>query len=185
MPTTSAPIRRRKRYSARVSRFGPVTATVTPRWATKFSWRAISRPLSISSGSYGRRHVGEPRAEPVVVDAHQRVVAHQVDLVVDDHDVAGAVHRVQAADGLRDDQQLRAEPLHHADRQRDLLERVAFVLMEAAFHRPRPARLPAGRTPAGRDGWWRSTWGSVGMFRSRAWRRCRSSRPARPGRCRE
>ena len=27
MPTTSAPMCRRKRYSARVSRFGPVTAT--------------------------------------------------------------------------------------------------------------------------------------------------------------
>src|SRR5207248_839635 len=33
MPTASAPIIRRKRYSARVSRFGPVTATKTPLWA--------------------------------------------------------------------------------------------------------------------------------------------------------
>ena len=30
MPTTSAPITRRKRYSARVSKFGPGTATNTP-----------------------------------------------------------------------------------------------------------------------------------------------------------
>ena len=134
--------RRRRRRSAAGSGTrpafpgsGPVTATVTPRWATKFCCRAISRPASISSRIVGRRHVGEPRAEPVVVDAHQRVVAHEVDVVVDDHHVAGAVVRVHAADGLRDDEQLRAEPLHHAHRQRDLLERVAFVLMEAAFHR--------------------------------------------------
>src|SRR5262249_21714715 len=40
MPTTSAPRPRRKRYSARVSRFGPVTATKTPRCATMFSSNA-------------------------------------------------------------------------------------------------------------------------------------------------
>ena len=66
------------------------------------------------------RHIGEPRAEAVVVDADERVVAHQVDLVVDDHHVAGAVHRVESADGLRDDHELRAESLQHADGQRDL-----------------------------------------------------------------
>ena len=60
-------------------------------------------------GIVGPRHIGEPRAEAVVVDADQRVVAHQIDVVVDDHHVAGAVVRIHAADGLRDDQQLRAQ----------------------------------------------------------------------------
>ena len=51
MPTTSAPMVRRKRYSARVSRFGPVTPAYTPRWAAKFSRRAISNARRISTGS--------------------------------------------------------------------------------------------------------------------------------------
>ena len=51
LPTTSAPIARRKRYSARVSRFGPETATKTPWWQTIRSSRAIRRPSARSSRS--------------------------------------------------------------------------------------------------------------------------------------
>ena len=53
MPTTSAPICRRKRYSARVSRFGPAMATRTPLWQAKFSRRAVSSATSPSRCTYG------------------------------------------------------------------------------------------------------------------------------------
>src|SRR5262249_28776632 len=43
-------------------------------------------------------------------------------------------HRVEAADSLGDDHQLCAEAFENTDRQRDFFKRVAFVLMEAAFH---------------------------------------------------
>jgi hypothetical protein len=51
MPTASAPIIRRNRYSARVSKFGPNTATNTPLCAAKFSRRAISKAFSIRTRS--------------------------------------------------------------------------------------------------------------------------------------
>jgi hypothetical protein len=35
---------------------------------------------------------------------------------------------------LRDDEQLRPESLENTHRERDLLERIAFVLVESAFH---------------------------------------------------
>ena len=103
----------------------------------------------------GLAHVGEARAEAVVVDADQRVVAQQVDVVVDQHDVAALVVRVHAAAGVADDEQLRAQGLHHAHGQRDLLERIALVHVEAAFHRhdgqagelaaDQPAAMAGGR----------------------------------------
>ena len=57
--------------------------------------------------------------------------------------------RVHAAAGVADDEQLRAEGLHHPHRQRDLVERVALVHVEAAFHRhDRQARELAADEPA-------------------------------------
>ena len=61
IPTTSAPICRRKRYSARVSRFGPGTATNTPLWQTIFSSRATRWARRISSWSYGSLISGKRR----------------------------------------------------------------------------------------------------------------------------
>ena len=53
MPTTSAPIARSIRYSARVSRLGPVTATYTPSRSMMPSSSAAFRASARSSGSYG------------------------------------------------------------------------------------------------------------------------------------
>ena len=82
------------------------------------------------------RHVGEARAEAVVVDADERVVAHEVDVVVDDHDVAAWYMRVHAA-ARRWRRSAVSQPSAFMTRTGSviLLERVAFVEVEAAFHR--------------------------------------------------
>src|SRR5690606_1896554 len=82
-------------------------------------------------------HIGEARAERVVVRATQRVVArhpHQVDVVGDQHQVTGGVGRFQATCRVRHDQNLDAHELHHAYRQRHLGDRVALVEMRAPAH---------------------------------------------------
>src|SRR5439155_4436344 len=60
---------------------------------------------------------------------------HQVDVVVDDHDVTEFVLRIHPAGRVGHDERVGSERFHHADRKRDLLQGVAFVEMEAAFHR--------------------------------------------------
>ena len=98
MPTTSAPIIRKKRYSARVSRLGPVTATITPRCTASFLVAISANGNQLRS--VGVAHIGKARAEPIIVDAHERIIAHEVDLIVDDHHIAGHVVRIHAADGM-------------------------------------------------------------------------------------
>ena len=110
----------------------------------------------------GLDHVGEPGAEAVVVGADQRVDAQQVDVVLDDHQIALGVLRVQPAAGVGDDQQLAAQLLHHPDRERHLGGRVAFVEVEPAFHRDHRAARPARRRRAGPCGPRPSTAGSGG-----------------------
>ena len=63
----------------------------TPRWQTKSSLpgdrqRAVAQPTVVRS-----RHIRKSRAEPVVVHADQRIAIQQIDVVVDDHDVAGGI----------------------------------------------------------------------------------------------
>ncbi len=82
----------------------------------------------------GLAHVGEARAEGIVVDADERVGVHEVYVIVHDHDVAAFVERIQSAGCVRDDKQVDAEGFHHADGQGDLPGGVAFVEMEAALH---------------------------------------------------
>src|SRR5262249_7792431 len=78
-------------------------------------------------GIVGAAHRGEARAEAVVVPADQRVGAHEVDVVLDDHDVALAELRIHTAAGIADDEYFAPQRLHHADRKGDLLERIALV----------------------------------------------------------
>ena len=82
----------------------------------------------------GGRHVGKPGPEPVVVDPDERVVVHQVDVVVDHHQVARAELWVQAAAGVGDDQEVGSQPLHHPDGKRDLGERIALVGVHPPLH---------------------------------------------------
>jgi deoxyribose-phosphate aldolase len=97
----------------------------------------------------GATRIGTSSTEAIVVDAHQRVVAHQVDVVVEHHDVAFAQVGIQPAAGVRHDQQLDAQGLHHAHGQRDLLQRIALVQMKPPVHRDdRRATHVAAHEPA-------------------------------------
>src|SRR5436190_8820625 len=53
IPTTSPPSSRTMRYSARVSRFGPETATYTPSRSVIFASRATPRATARNCSSYG------------------------------------------------------------------------------------------------------------------------------------
>src|SRR5579863_1012712 len=48
----------------------------------------------------GAAHVGEAGPEPVVVDADERVASHQVNVIVDHHDVAAGVVGVHPTAGV-------------------------------------------------------------------------------------
>ena len=89
----------------------------------------------LESAVVGLDHVGEPGAEPIVIGADQRVQSHQVDVVLDDDQVALFVEWVQPARGVGDDQQPAAQLLHHPDRKGDLPGRITFVEVEPPFHR--------------------------------------------------
>src|SRR5207248_2304769 len=52
----------------------------------------------------GFAHIGKAVAEAVVVGANERVVAEQVDVIFDQHDVAARPLRIHAAAGIADDQ---------------------------------------------------------------------------------
>ena len=75
MPTTSAPMPRRKRYSARVSRFGPGTATNTPLWTDDLFLQGDALRQREQLAVVGPAHVGKADAEAVVVVADERIVA--------------------------------------------------------------------------------------------------------------
>ena len=96
------------------------------------------------------RHVGEARAEALVVGAAQRVVAQQVEVIADQHQRAGRPARVEAAGGVRDDQDLRAE----RDSTRAGNATVAALWPSYMCTRPciatqrAPARSPSTRRPS-------------------------------------
>ena len=130
----------------------------------------------------GPAHVGEARTEAVVVPADERVVAEEVDVVLDDHDVALAELRVHAAAGVADDQHFTAQGLHDADRKGDLLERVALVEVEPALPWPRRSCPRACRRRAGRHATRPWTQGNAGSSRRARWprRRSHAARPPSP-----
>ena len=79
-------------------------------------------------------HVREARAQPVVVRPAQGVGAHEVDVVGDDHEVAGHKGGVQAAASVRDDERVDAPRPQDADREADRGDVVALVVMEPPAH---------------------------------------------------
>jgi len=70
--------------------------------------------------------------EPIVVEADQRIVAHQVDVIVDHHQGAARAIRRNAAGGIREDHPRHAQPAERAHRECHGLHVVAFVVMDAA-----------------------------------------------------
>ena len=51
------------------------------------------------------------------------------------HDVAGNKIQMQAAGGIRNKQNRCSQEFHHAHRERYLLHRITFIIMEPALHR--------------------------------------------------
>ena len=78
-------------------------------------------------------HIGETGTCGEVL-ASQRVLREEVDMVGDDHQVAHMEIFVHAACGIRYEEGLDAQFVHHADREGHLFHRVAFVIVEAPFH---------------------------------------------------
>ena len=82
----------------------------------------------------GERHVREARAERSVIRAGQRALSRQVDMVLDEHEIAHLEAGIDAARGIRDDECAHAELLQHIDRISDLVRRVALVAVQTALH---------------------------------------------------
>ena len=78
-------------------------------------------------------HVEESRAE-LGHGADDGVHHLEVDVVLDEHEVADAVRRVDAARSVSDNEPLGAELVHHVNREGDLLRGVALVGMQPALH---------------------------------------------------
>lgn len=78
-------------------------------------------------------HVGESRSRREVL-AVERMLGEEVDVVADNHQIADVECRIHASRGVADEECLDAELIHHADRERHLLHRVALVVVEAAVH---------------------------------------------------
>ena len=79
-------------------------------------------------------HIREARTGREVLAA-QRVFREEVDVVGDNHQVADLELRVHAARSVAYEEGLYAQFVHHADRERNVLHRVALVVVEASLHR--------------------------------------------------
>ena len=93
----------------------------------------MPRALAPQTELVGVAQVEEARAEPLVVRADQRV-AEQVDVVGDDHDLAGLVVHVDGAGRVGEDEDLDPETSQHAHGKDDLVEPIALVVVHTARH---------------------------------------------------
>ena len=66
--------------------------------AARDGQRAVAQPVFVR-----RRHIRKSRAQAIVIDANQWVAIHEVDMVVDDHHLAGGEIWIQAAGSVRQD----------------------------------------------------------------------------------
>ncbi len=82
----------------------------------------------------GIAHVWKARAPGVGVGAAERVGALQVDVVLDQHQIAAREKRVHAAGGVRHDERLDAQRSHHADGPHDLACRIPLVEVKPTLH---------------------------------------------------
>jgi hypothetical protein len=82
----------------------------------------------------GVRHVGEAKAEAVVVGAGQRIRSLQIDVVFDQDQRALRVAEVDASGGVGEDHGVDSHAGEHADGKGDLLRGVSLVLVDATLH---------------------------------------------------
>ena len=59
----------------------------------------------------------------------------EVDVVCDYHEVSDLEFRVHASRGVRHEEGLDAQFIHHSDRECNLLHVVSLIIVEASFHR--------------------------------------------------
>ena len=151
-----------RRHSHDVGPHGPQHAILGPGFKIRAGHPhedpLLSRDSQLERTALGQRnqlavirfgHVGEAGPEAVIVSTPQRVVAHQVDVIFNDHDVGELELVVHAARGIGQQQNLDPQCLHHADREGHLLHGVTFIEMEASLHRHdvEPLQAPADQLP--------------------------------------
>lgn len=86
-------------------------------------WFLVGAAEGVVSGETGEVDVLSPHYVSYAAEHEADDSSH----VVQDHDIADAVLRVQASGGIGHDYGLDSEQLHHADRKCDFLDGVAFV----------------------------------------------------------
>ena len=82
--------------------------------------------------------VEKPGAEALHIGSPEGAVPVELDVIPEDHDVPGAVGRVDASGGVGEDDGLDAQQLQHPDGDDQLLEGIALVGVEAAGHAGHP-----------------------------------------------
>ncbi len=82
----------------------------------------------------GIGHIGKARAQRIVVRAHQRIRALQVDVIADQHQPAALQRQVDAARRVGEHHGPRADGLQHAHSEGHLLHVVAFVQVRPPGH---------------------------------------------------
>ena len=105
--------------------------------------------------SRGRIHLGhvrKARTEPLVVRADERVVADQVDVIVDHHQRPAREPGVDPARGVGQDQRLHPQHAEHPDAERHRLQIVSFVCVRTAGKRGHAAPVQRARRPDGPRG---------------------------------
>ncbi len=75
-------------------------------------------------------HIRKPRSQFIQVLPTQRVLGKKVDMVCDHHQIADTIIGVQSPRRVRHEQVIHPKLLHHPHRERDLLHRVAFIIMK-------------------------------------------------------
>ena len=83
----------------------------------------------------GLAHIGKTGTQAIVIDSDQGVVSHEVDVVLDHHDVATTIVRIKTANGVGDDQEFGAQGLHDTNWQSNALEGMTFVVVNPPLHR--------------------------------------------------
>jgi len=86
------------------------------------------------SGAVRLRHVGKARPDRLVVGADERILARQVEVILDQHQIARLKRRVDAAGGVRHHQRMHAERLHDAHGKRHRLGGISFIQVESPVH---------------------------------------------------